>query len=59
MYILQEKYDTHDTYVLTTNHTQQPFTLTQQSWMDPTALEKKGLPTTSLARLLTDPQVST
>jgi hypothetical protein len=35
----------------------QPFTMTQQSWTDPTAPKKKGLPTTSPAHRLTDPWV--
>jgi hypothetical protein len=39
--------------------TWQPFTLTQQSRMDTIALERKGLPATSLARQLTDPRVPT
>jgi hypothetical protein len=42
MYILQEKSDTHNTYTLMTSGMQQHFTLTQQSWTDPTAPEKKG-----------------
>jgi hypothetical protein len=42
MYILQEKSDTHNTYTLMTSGMQQRFTLTQQSWTDPTAPEKKG-----------------
>jgi hypothetical protein len=41
MYIPQEKLDTHNMYAPMTSHTQQPFTLTQQNWMDPTAPEKK------------------
>jgi hypothetical protein len=41
MYILQEKPDTHDTYVLTTWRTRQPFMQTQQYWTDPTTPEKK------------------
>jgi hypothetical protein len=57
IYILQEKSDTHDTYTLMISYMWQLFTLTQQSWTDPTALEKKGLPSQFTARRLTDPRV--
>jgi hypothetical protein len=56
MYIMHKKPDTHDTYASMIDDTWQPFTLTQQSQIDPTTPEKKSLLSQSPTRL-SDSQV--
>jgi hypothetical protein len=58
MYILHMKPDKHDTCTLMTSRTWKPFMLTQQSWTE-SLLLRKGLPTQSPTRRLTDPYIPT